>query len=344
VAFRPLTGLGQTAIHGEVPIVRSVRQLPSGRWQVRYREPTTNRLVPAATTFATKREATNWLAAAETDMVRGAWVDPRAGRVDFTTFATAWLRDHPNLRARTRENYAGNLRNHIQPVIGALPLNQLSPNVIRRWHAELSRGGQLSPSTVAKCYRLVHAILETAVADELIVKNPCLVRGAAQDRSAERPIATLTEVLSLAEAVPPRYRALILTATFTGLRSGELLALRREDIDLLRRTVNVEQQLYELSDGTQDLGPRRRLLGVAWSRCRRRLSQSSSTISKPGPDLTAERSCSHRAKVGRYAVATSAHVSGSPPRATQASNDSASMISAIPATHWPQRQVRARVS
>ena len=233
----------------------SVRQLPSGRWQVRYREPATNRLVPAAATFVTKREATNWLAAAETDMVRGAWVDPRAGRVDFTTFATAWLRDHPNLRARTRENYAGNLRNHILPVIGALPLNQLSPNVVRRWHAQLSRGGQLSPSTVAKCYRLVHAILETAVADELIVKNPCLVRGAAQDRSAERPIATLTEVLGLAEAVPPRYRALILTATFTGLRFGELLALRREDIDLLRRTVNVEQQLYELSDGTQHLGP-----------------------------------------------------------------------------------------
>ena len=93
------------------------------------------------------------------------------------------------------------------------------------------------------------------VGDELIVKNPRLVRGAAQDRSAERPIATLTEVLSLAEAVPPRYRALILTATFTGLRFGELLALRREDIDLLRRTVNVEQQLYELSDGTQHLGP-----------------------------------------------------------------------------------------
>jgi hypothetical protein len=100
---------------------------------------------------------------------------PRAGRVDFTTFAIAWLRDHPNLRARTRENYAGNLRNHILPVIGAVPLNQLSPSVIRRWHAELSRGSQLSPSTVAKCYRLVHAILETAVADELIVKKPCLV-------------------------------------------------------------------------------------------------------------------------------------------------------------------------
>ena len=44
--------------------------------------------------------------------------------------------------------------------------------------------------------------------------------------------------------------ALILTATFTGLRFGELLALRREDIDLLRRTVNVDQQLYELSDGS----------------------------------------------------------------------------------------------
>jgi integrase len=147
------------------------------------------------------------------------------------------------------------LRNHILPPLGQTELNRLTPSVVRRWHSDLARAERLAVSTVAKCYRLLHAILETAVADELIVKNPCLVRGAAQDRSAERPIATLAEVLSLAEAVDPRYRALVLTATMTGLRLGELLALRRGDVDLLRRTVSVERQLYELSDGTQHVGP-----------------------------------------------------------------------------------------
>jgi integrase len=70
-------------------------------------------------------------------------------------------------------------------------------------------------------------ILNTAVADEIIVRNPCRVRGAGQDRSAERPIVTVAQVAALADAVDERLRAIVLLAAWCGLRRAELLALRR---------------------------------------------------------------------------------------------------------------------
>jgi integrase len=239
----------------------TVRQLRSGRWQARHLDPISNQRVTASETFATKAEAGRWLASAQADMERGSWVDPRAGNVAFAEFATAWVAEHPSLRPRTRENYEGNLRLHVLPALGEIPLNQITPSIVRRWHAGLSKEGVLSVATIAKCYRLLHAMMATAVADELIVRNPCVVNGASVDRSDERPVASLTQVKALADAVDPRYRALILTATLTGLRLGELLALRRRHVNLLLGIVTVDEQLFEMSDGTQHNGPPKTLAG-----------------------------------------------------------------------------------
>jgi integrase len=235
----------------------TVRQLRSGRWQARHLDPISNQRVTASETFATKAEAGRWLASAQADMERGSWVDPRAGNVPFAEFATAWVAEHPSLRPRTRENYEGNLRLHVLPPLGEIPLNQITPSIVRRWHSGLSKEGVLSVATIAKCYRLLHAMMATAVADELVVRNPCVVNGASVDRSDERPVASLTQVKALADAVDPRYRALILT----GLRLGELLALRRRHVNLLLGIVTVDEQLFEMSDGTQHNGPPKTLAG-----------------------------------------------------------------------------------
>jgi integrase len=110
-------------------------------------------------------------------------------------------------------------------------------------------------TTVAKCYRLLRTILGTAVEDELIVKNPCVIKGAGVERSPERPVATIEQVYALAETIEPRYRALVLLATFTGLRLGELQALTRRRLDLLHGTVDIVEQMLHLADGTLLLGP-----------------------------------------------------------------------------------------
>ena len=82
-----------------------------------------------------------------------------------------------------------------------------------------------------------------------------MIKGASVERPAERPVATVEQVYALADAIEPRYRAMVLLATFCGLRVGELRALRQRNLDLLHRTVSVVEQYQQLGDGTLVLGP-----------------------------------------------------------------------------------------
>ena len=78
--------------------------------------------------------------------------------------------------------------------------------------------------TTAKAYRLLRAVKNTTVDDGLIKRNPCRIKGAGQEKSAERPVLTITQVYAVAAAVAPHYRALILLAAFSSLRWSELAA------------------------------------------------------------------------------------------------------------------------
>ena len=204
----------------------STRRLASGRWQARYPDGS-GRLVAAPATFATRADAGRYLDGVRTDRGRGAWVDPRGGRVTLAEYAGRWLGERPDLRPRTRELYEGLLRLHVLPTLGDLALTKLTAARVRSWHASLLAGPRPGRSTLAKSYRLLRTILNTAVEDELLAKNPCVLKGAGVERPAERPIATVAQVYDLAEAVGSRFRALVLMATFTSLRLGELQALRR---------------------------------------------------------------------------------------------------------------------
>ncbi len=231
----------------------STRRLASGRWQARYR--VDGRRLTAPITFRTKSEAQAFLAAVRTDLERGTWVDPDLGCVLLRDYAWQWLDQKVNLRPRTWEQYEMNLRRHVLPQLGDLELSAITTAQVRAWRAGLLRDGGLSPGTVTKAYRLLHGVLATAVEDELLVRNPCVVRGASAERSAERPIATIPQVLALADAIDPPYRLFVLLAGFTGLRLGELRALRRDRLDLERGTLRVTEQLQELRSGETIVGP-----------------------------------------------------------------------------------------
>lgn len=69
---------------------------------------------------------------------------------------------------------------------------------------------------VAKAYRLLRAIMNTAVDDDRMRRNPCRIQGAAEEKTPERPVASVEQVFALAEATPPRFKALVLAAAFTG--------------------------------------------------------------------------------------------------------------------------------
>jgi integrase len=96
---------------------------------------------------------------------------------------------------------------------------------------------------------VLKAVFNTAVDDGLIRRNPCRIKGAGQEKSAERPVLTVAQVYALADAADERYRALVLLAAFSSLRWGELAALRRSDIDIQARSVRVTLQLNERDGG-----------------------------------------------------------------------------------------------
>lgn len=213
----------------------TVRQRSSGRWQAVYYH---DGKVHSAGTFKSKADALVHLSTIDADLHRGAWIDPKVGRTTLDEYAERWLEQRNELAFRTRELYGYLLDHHIFPSLGRSALVNLAPSAIRSWHARLA---QIHPSTAAKAYRLLSAILRTAVVDGLLVSSPCKVHGAGVERPAERPVATVLEIGRLEAAMPEHLRLIVMLATWCQLRRAELLGLRRRDVDLLHATIQVEQ-------------------------------------------------------------------------------------------------------
>jgi integrase len=109
---------------------------------------------------------------------------------------------------------------------------------VRNWYHALAQKHQ---TTADDAYRMLRAMMNTAVADGMIGRSPCTVKGAGQVRSAERPVATVAEVAAAVEAMPERFRLAALLAAWCQLRRGEVLGLRRGDVDVMHKTIRVEQ-------------------------------------------------------------------------------------------------------
>ncbi len=230
-----------------------VRQLASGRWQARYQGPDgLDR--PAPETFASKTDAEVWLTLKEAEIRNGDWINPDDGKVSLAEYARIWIDERPGLRPKTVELYRYLLRKHLAQVLGPVPIADIQPGHVRRWRKTLLDDG-VSTITTAKAYRLLKAILNTALDDGVIRRNPCRIKGAGREKSPERPTLTIAQAYALAEAIGQRYRALVLLAMFSSLRWGELGALRRCDIDLAARTVRVSRQLAEARGGGFAFGP-----------------------------------------------------------------------------------------
>ena len=219
----------------------AIRQLPSGRWQARYPGPD-GVMRPADDTFATKTAAETWLTRKETEILDGDWIDPDAGLVLVADYAATWIEERPGLRPKTVVNYRSLLRCHIAPNLATVAVGELTLARVRRWRTQLLTSGA-GPVATAKAYRLLRAVMNTAVDDGLVKRNPCRIKGAGSENSAERPVLSVAQVYALADAVGLRHRALILLAAFASLRWGELVALRPDDIDLDACTVRVTRQL-----------------------------------------------------------------------------------------------------
>jgi integrase len=166
--------------------------------------------------------------------------------VSLQDYAARWIEQRPGLRPRTLQLYRWTLSKHIAPYLGGVPLGQLDTPMIREWRARLL-ADDVSAGMAAKAYRLLRAVLMTAVnEDEILPRNPCRIPGADKESPDERPTLTVTEVRQLTGVVPERYRMMVLTAAMASLRFGEITALQRRDVELESATIRVREQFVEV--------------------------------------------------------------------------------------------------
>jgi integrase len=207
------------------------------RYRARYQSE--GRWVSAPVTFATKADANAWLAGQQADTGRGVWVDPSFGKELFSHYARQWLETRSDLEDTTRAKYQGLLRLHVLPAFGSHRIAHIDPAAVRGWYHALAAKYK---STGDDAYRLLRAIMNTAVDDKRIGRSPCTVKGAGGTESAKRPIATIAELQGAVDALLPRYRAGFALAAWCQLRRGEVLGLQRQHVDMQALTIRVEQE------------------------------------------------------------------------------------------------------
>lgn len=226
-----------------------ITKLPSGRYRARYADPTgaltaagENVRYAAPWTFDTKQDAEAWLTDERRMISAGVWTPPplrKASRpLTFGDYANKWM-SRRDLKPRTHEHYQKLLDTHILPTLAPLPLAAITRAIITDWYADLDRR---TPTYRAHAYALVRTILGTAVTEERIPANPCQIRGAGTTkRRLKIEPATLDELRVLAQHMPPKYRVMVLLASWCALRFGELTELRRRDLDLINGVIKVRR-------------------------------------------------------------------------------------------------------
>jgi hypothetical protein len=120
------------------------------------------------------------LTVTEAEIIRGDWFDWTAGEVPLRECAAMWIVERAGLAPRTVGLHQPLLRLHIAPRLGDLDLVAITPGLVRSWRNDLLDRGVGRP-TVAKCYRLLRAVVNTAVDDELVRRNPCRIKGAGSE-------------------------------------------------------------------------------------------------------------------------------------------------------------------
>ncbi|MCC5952984.1 MAG: phage integrase SAM-like domain-containing protein, partial [Acidimicrobiia bacterium] len=150
--------------------VRTTRYGKGKRWQARYRDPDGHERTKD---FARKADAERFLATITADVLRGAFVDPNAGKVTFADFAERWL-EAQTFTESTREATELRLRLHAIGHFGQRELRSIKPSVIQAWIRGLQQ--KLAPTYVRTIFTNVSTVFNAAVDDGLIATNPCKAR------------------------------------------------------------------------------------------------------------------------------------------------------------------------
>jgi len=223
------------------------------RYVALYRDPTGRQC--SAGTFATERQAERAAHRSESTVETGAWISASAGRITFRDYVEqVWLPSR-HVEVSTMAGYRSYLDKHFLPFFGDHPMAEILPSIVQDW-VTAAVGAGLSPTSVTKYHVMLHSVFKRAVRDRVILTNAC--EGIELPKIPPRKTRILTpdEYDKLLAAIPERFQLLVMTDIETGLRWGELIALRPRHIDFLRCTISVEQTIVEVSRKHSPTGAR----------------------------------------------------------------------------------------
>lgn len=231
----------------------TIRRLPSGRYQVRYTGPDGVRR-PAPTTFAARIDAEAFVVAKRRDIDREVWAaddDERPDPVTFGTYAAGWLANRQvsgrPIKDRTREHYQKLLDDHLLPTFGTRQVAAIRPKDVREWYNDTLAD---RPTMRAHAYSLLRTILGSAVNDELVDANPCRIVGAGKSSRVHKiKPASVEELAVLTAEMPERLRLMVTLASWCALRFGEIVELRRSDVDLSDEVIRIRRAAVRVRGG-----------------------------------------------------------------------------------------------
>ena len=216
-------------------------------WRARVRTPDGRRV---SKSFRRKIDAEQWLASQRTDMVRGEWIDPKAGDILLSEWLAQVAESKLNISPATADVRGSLTANHIVPFLGVWPIGRITPEVLQSWVAGRQAAG-LAPATIHKAYRIITEALTLAVRRGKLVRSPDIEIELPKVETPTHRYLTDDELWDLAEAIDPRYRPFVLLGGYGGLRPGESITAQWSDIDWDRRTLDVR--------GTKTTSSRRRI-------------------------------------------------------------------------------------
>ena len=240
----------------------NIRKRSDGRWEGRYtagRDPDTGKVIYKNVLAKTQKECKEKLKQA---IEENAKVDAvRAGQYTVGQWMDVWFKNCAKIKVRpsSHKTYRGYIDNHIKPSIGKIPLNKLSSLDLQKLYKKLLSGGRverleskkqpkgLSAKTVRNINQVISSAMDFAIEQKLIAANP--TDGCALPKLEHREMKTLpTEQLAsfLHEAKESGVFEMYYIELATGLRRGELLGLKWEDIDLERGTIQVRRQIARI--------------------------------------------------------------------------------------------------
>ncbi|QZH66938.1 tyrosine-type recombinase/integrase [Mycolicibacterium farcinogenes] len=226
---------------GNLQTVHSAKYGKGSRWRARYVDSRGNEHEKL---FARKVDATKWLDEVTSTIVTGTYVAPNAGTVSVGEIHQQWLKTQAHVKDSTKAARASAWSVHVRDRWQDTPVAEVQTSAVRAWVNELAEGS--AAPTIENALGVLRMVLALAVEDKRIPRNPCDGVKAPRRKHSVRAYLTHQQVAELADTMA-RDALVIRFLAYTGLRYGEMAALKVQNFDMLRRRVNIRESVTEVS-------------------------------------------------------------------------------------------------